>query len=139
MRIIRFAIIVSFFLLVAAAAEQSVSAQSCDTPDDKAIVTEIYAKLSNDKVLAKQIPHINVTSYLGAVKIIGWADNQNDYAKVQSIAAEVDCVRLVNVNKFWEVPPPADSPLRSANGCASGTKPCGDICIPSGDTCSIKN
>lgn len=139
MRIIRFALIVSLFVLVAAAAEQSVSAQSCDTPDDKAIVTEIYAKLSNDRVLAKQIPHINVTSYLGAVKIMGWADNQNDYAKVQSIASEVDCVRLVNVNKFEEVPPPADSPLRSSNGCATGTKPCGDVCIPSGDTCSIKN
>lgn len=139
MTTIRFVFLVTLLIVFVAVFDRPAAAQSCDTPDDKAIVTEIYAKLANDKVLAKQIPHINITSYLGVVRIMGWADNQNDYAKVQSIVSGVNCVRLVNINKFEEVPPPADSPLRSSNGCASGTKPCGDVCIPSGDTCSIKN
>ena len=136
---VRVAVLVSFFVLAISMFDRPVNAQSCDTPDDKAIVTEIYAKLANDRTLARQIPHINVTSSLGVVKIIGWADSKGDYDRVQAIAAGVDCVRLLNVNKFEEVPPPPDSPLRSSNGCASGTKPCGDVCIPSGDTCSIKN
>lgn len=139
MTIIRFAFLIALFIVSIAAFDRPAAAQSCDTPDDKAIVTEIYAKLANDKTLAKQIPHINVMSTLGVVKIFGWTDTKVDFVKVQDIAAEVDCVRLVNVNKLDDVPPPLDSPLRSSNGCASGTKQCGDVCIPSGDTCSIKN
>lgn len=139
MTIIRYSLLVSLLIVALAAFEQPVVAQSCDTPDDKAIVTEIYAQIANDRTLAKQVAHINVISTLGVVKIIGWADSKADFLKVQTIAAEVDCVRLVNVNKFEDVPPPPDSPLRSTNGCASGTKPCGDVCIPSGDTCSIKS
>lgn len=139
MTTIRFVFLVTLLIVFVAVFDRPAAAQSCDTPDDKAIVTEIYAQIANDRTLAKQIPHISVMSTLGVVKIIGWADSKADFLKVQTIAAEVDCVRLVNVNKFEEIPPPLDSPLRSSNGCASGTKPCGDVCIPSGDTCSIKN
>ena len=111
-------------------------AQSCDGSDDR-IVAEIYAKIDNDKELARQRPHIVVVSKAGVVRLIGWTDDKRSYDKVVNIAAGVKCVVLLNVNMFDEAPPPADSPLRSSNGCAPGTKPCGDVCIPENDKCSL--
>ena len=137
--IVRFVIMLSFFVFLASfsAGERPVGAQTCGTPDDKKIVADIYDKLKADKGLAAQISHINVISTGGAVKFQGWADSQKDYDRIQSIAVNTDCTKLVNMNNFSETPPPADSQMRSAGGCASGTKPCGDVCIPEGDVCNL--
>ena len=127
------------FFAVAAilAASEPVSAQTCDNVTDEQLVNSVYAKIKADKGLASQISHINVVSVYGAVKFQGWANSKSDFDKVVEFAVTTSCVKLVNVNLFEEIPPPANYPLRSASGCASGTKPCGDVCIPQADTCNI--
>jgi hypothetical protein len=105
----------------------------CDGATDSKLLTTIYGGIKADKNLAPQISHINVVVINGAVKLQGWTETKRDYDKVVAIAVNTDCVRLVNVNNFESTPPAAGK----GSGCASGTKPCGDICIPEGDTCNI--
>jgi hypothetical protein len=129
---------ICFFLLLmsAAAAERPAYAQ-CESVTDASIVSSIYASIKNDKSLSTQIRHINVTSTNRAVKFQGWADSQKSYDKVIGFAMDHGCVRAVNVNSFEAAAPPEGNQLRSAGGCASGTKPCGDLCIPEADICNI--
>ncbi len=111
----------------------------CEKNADSQIVAAIYGEIKADKGLAAQISHINVISTSGAVKLQGWTDNQSSYDRVNEIALNTTCVRLVNVRDFRQTPPPAGDSLRSGGvaGCAAGTKPCGDICIPEGDACNL--
>ena len=123
------------FIMTVCAIVQPALAQ-CETVTDAQIVADIYAKIKADKILAPQIKHINVVSVSKVVKFVGWADSLKDHDKVRGFA-NTECVRMVNINDFAEMAPPADSSLRSSNGCTSGTKPCGDICIPDGDSCNL--
>lgn len=132
-----FSISVFFAIAFISAWVQPAYGQTCGSPDDSQIVSDIYGRLKADKGLAAQIPHINVISINGAVKFQGWADSKKDYDRIQYIGLSTNCTKLVNMNNFAETPPPADSTERSSVGCASGTKPCGDICIPDGDSCNL--
>lgn len=126
-----------FAILATAAAIERPAFAQCESVNDAKIVSDIYAKLKGDKALAGQLSHINVTSTNYAVKFQGWTDTRKDYDRAVGFA-NMTCVRVVNVNDFSDAPPAASSQLRAgAGGCASGTKPCGDICIPEGDVCNI--
>ncbi len=129
----------TFVFLVTLIALSSPAFGQCEKNADSQIVAEIYNNIKNDKGLASQISHINVISTSGAVKLQGWANDQSSYDRVNEIALKTTCVKLVNVNAFAETPPPAGDSMRSGGGvgCASGTKPCGDICIPEGDACNL--
>lgn len=137
--ILRLMVTLCFFAFIATvnAYIRPVSAQTCDTVTDEQLVADIYAKIKADKGLASQISHINVAAINRAVKLQGWANSKNDYDKVVQIVTDTNCVRVINVNLFEEAPPPTGSSLRSTGGCAPGTKPCGDVCIPEGDSCNI--
>lgn len=112
----------------------SAYAQTCGPDADKEIVDNIYAKIRANKTLASQESHINVSSANQVVKIVGWADNKDDRETVYKIAMGTACVKFVNAKEFNEAKP-SEEELRSM--CSGGTKPCGDICIPSNDTCNI--
>jgi hypothetical protein len=126
----------TFFVAAIAATEFPVYSQ-CDKVTDAEIVADIYAKIKADKTLLSQVSHVNVISLYAAVKFQGWADSQKSYDKIVAIGMNEACVRLVNPNEFLAAPPPLDSATRSAGGCSSGTKQCGDVCIPEGDMCNI--
>lgn len=124
------------FVFSAAAFERPAYAQ-CEDVTDAKIVNDILAKIRGDKSLYAQLGHINVQSTNFAVKFQGWTDTKRDYDRVVGFA-EMACVRVINVNAFTSSPPPAESTLRGgAGGCAAGTKPCGDLCIPEADSCNI--
>ena len=129
----------TFVFLVTLIALSSPTFGQCEKNADSQIVAAIYGEIKADKGLASQISHINVISVSGAVKFQGWADNQSSYDNVTDIALKTTCVKLVNVNNFMPTPPAAGDQMRSggSEGCASGTKPCGDICIPEGDACNL--
>ncbi|MGB7070076.1 MAG: BON domain-containing protein [Pyrinomonadaceae bacterium] len=114
-------------------------AQKCSEVTDQKIVADIYSRIKADKILASQISHINVVSVNFAVKVQGWANNKRDYDKVVGIVMATRCVKLVNVNLFEEDPPETENLLRSEAGCAPGTKPCVDVCIPVSDPCNISD
>ena len=124
------------FIASIGAIERPVLAQ-CEKVTDAQIVADIYGQIRADKGLVTQISHINVVSLYAAVKFEGWADTRKDYDKIVGFGLNTNCVRLVNANGFGDASPPDGSPMRSAGGCGSGMKQCGDICIPSGDACSI--
>ncbi len=127
----------TFVFLVTLIAVSNPAFGQCEKNADSQIVADIYNEIKDDKGLLTQILHINVLSMNGAVKLQGWADNQSSYDKVHEIALKTTCVKLVNVNDFRETPPPTGDRLRSGGGCAAGTKPCGDICIPDADACNL--
>ena len=124
------------FLLTVGAATRPAFAQ-CEKVTDAQVVSSIYSSIKADKRLASQITHINVVSINLAVKLQGWADSSSDYDRVYNFAYDTECVRAINVNNFQSAPPSADDSSRSLKGCGSGTKACGDICIPEGDVCNI--
>lgn len=136
---LRLIVTLCFFAFIASinAYVRPVQAQTCDPVTDEQIVADIYAKIKADSKLAPQISHINVVSVSAAVKLQGWADSKKDFDKIVEIVSDTKCVKLVNVNLFEETPPDAANSRRSAGGCAPGTKPCGDVCIPEGDACNI--
>ena len=138
-RVLRLIILLVHFALVfgTVAVLRPAFGQSCGSTTDAQIVAAIYAEIKADKGLASQVSHINVVSVNQAVKFQGWADSKRDYNDIIGIGMATSCVRLVNVNNFADAPPPPESPMRSVRGCASGTKPCGDICIPEGDACNF--
>lgn len=107
----------------------------CENMSDDEIVTEIYGKIKANSTLAPQASHINISSVNFVVKFVGWADNKKDFDKIRSFA-NMSCVRMVNVQDFFDTPPPANSRLRAGN-CTAGTKQCGDVCIPEADSCNI--
>ena len=116
---------------------QSAVGQTCSkTPEQ--IVESVYEAMANNKDLADQVSHINIqyTNYdekVGAIKIQGWVNTEKDYNEVLEIASETSCVNRVNPNEFTF---PAPSQLKQACD-PPATKACGDICIPSNDTCNI--
>lgn len=125
------------FIITICALARPVMAQ-CSQMTDAQIVADIYGKINAESGLASQVSHINVVgaASLAAVKLQGWTNNQSDFDKVKDIALSLKCLK-VNVNGFEPAPPATDSPQRSIGGCAPGTKPCGDVCIPDGDPCNI--
>lgn len=126
-----------FALLLTFGASSRPAFAQCEKATDAQVVSSIYSSIKADKRLASQISHINVVSINLAVKLQGWADNSSDYDRVYDFAYNTDCVRVVNVNNFQSAAPSADDSSRSLKGCGSGTKACGDICIPEGDVCNI--
>jgi hypothetical protein len=134
--ILRTGFLVLVFLF---AAMLSPAMAQCERPDDVRIVSEIMGRIAGDKALASQRSHINVVSLNGAVKLQGWTDTKSDYTRLYGYAFNAQCVTMVNENNITQTPPPADGAVRSSNGCGTGMKACGDICIPSTDTCSISS
>jgi hypothetical protein len=139
-------IIDRFFLyaLLMGGAVVPAAGQRCDSSAGPRIVSGIYDQIKADRNLASQMSHINVVAaYFDpndntySVKFQGWADSKYDYDQVRGFGMAASCVRSVNVNLFLEEPPGPDSLFRSSSGCASGTKPCGDVCIPVGDSCGL--
>ena len=127
------AFVLSFFAFSGTAA-----AQDCSAITDAQIVATILDEIKGDSLLAPQISHIAVGSVNKFVKLQGWTDNKKSYDRLISIISAIKCVKAINVNRLEETPPPANSPLRrqSGGGCPAGDKPCGDICIPEGDSCN---
>lgn len=117
-----------------------VSAQDCTTVTDDALVTTILGQIKSDSLLAPQMPHIVVGSVNRFVKLQGWTDTQRGYERLYSIVSNTSCVKAINVNNMSATPPAPGSPQRPSpsGGCAPGTKVCGEVCIPEGDTCSMK-
>lgn len=127
---------VMLFAILIAGADYA-KAQSCSAVTDAQLVSTIYTKIKADRVLSSQISHINVVAVNAAVKLQGWANSKSDFDRLRDLVSTTSCVRVVNVNAFEESPPDVNSPYRTTKGCASGTKPCGDVCIPEGDACNI--
>ncbi|HUF02548.1 MAG TPA: hypothetical protein VMM38_00075 [Aridibacter sp.] len=126
--------------------------QSCSSITDEQIVDAVYSKFEKDSQLYSQISRLNftivrepVSGTMQAWKIQGWVDNQKDLDKVMDLIREVydemngmTCFPNIkfNQNQLYtasEVP----SGFKSEGGCVGDTKPCGDICIPVSETCSI--
>jgi len=108
------------------------ASQNCKEVSDADIIASMNAKIQGNKNLAPQASHINIVSVNQVIKIQGWVSSQSDFDKVVAYAVDLNCVRLVNVNEFEP-----QEPAGLMQGCSGGTKPCGDICIPDGDICSI--
>ena len=105
----------------------SVSAQTADcsktTDADiaKSVMEQIKAKYPD---LTQQV---NAHVKDGIVYLEGWVADKNARKEIEKIAKRTSCVKRVKNN------------LKKATGggCGAGQKPCGEICIPVGDTCNI--
>ena len=101
------------------------AAQTDCTPDDAAIVKEIYKKMKPR--YSGQIKHIIVRSKDGVVTLEGWTTNQRIKDAVEKIATAAKCVKSVD-NKLH---------VGIRTGCGPGQKKCGSICIAIEETCNI--
>ena len=98
----------------------------CTKMTDVEIVDAIYVKL-NVKYAA-QMNHVNVRIKEGIVTIEGWVTTEKIKKDIAKIAKKVKCVKEV-VNTLT---------IGVGGGCGLGTKPCGDICIPTNENCNIR-
>jgi hypothetical protein len=87
----------------------------------KAIMEKIAAKYPD---LTQQV---NVHVEKGVVYLEGWVANKDARKDIEKIAKNTSCVKKVK------------SKLKKATGggCGAGQKQCGEICIPSNQTCNI--
>lgn len=101
------------------------SAQYCPTPDDAAIVKEIMDKMKPK--YKSQMRHVNVRSKDGVVTLEGWVTTKSVRSAIERIAGSTKCVRSIT-NKLG---------VGIRSGCGPGQKKCGEICIPTGESCNI--
>ncbi len=125
--IFRLLILLSFslFLSVAASAQTS----DCDTTTDAQIVTEIMGKIKLK--YASQMTHINVRSSDRVVTVEGWVTTKKIKGEIDKIVKKAKCVKTKDVKNILTI--------GVGGGCGPGTKACGTICIPKGETCNIGN
>lgn len=98
----------------------------CSKTTDEQIVQSIYEKI--EAKYADQTNHINVRIKDGTVTLEGWTTNKKARKEIEKFARKTACVKKV-VNNLT---------LGVSGGCAAGTKPCGDICIPTNEVCNIR-
>jgi hypothetical protein len=98
----------------------------CSKTTDAMIVDAIYAKM---KVKYEaQMSHVNVRIKDGVVTLEGWATTKGVKKDIEKFAKKTGCVKSVVSNLTIGV----------GGGCGPGTKPCGDICIPTNEPCNIR-
>ncbi len=99
----------------------------CSKTTDQQIVDAAYAKLEKSK-FKEQLNHVNIRSKDGVVTIEGFAVKDKDSVGIENIVKKIKCVKSI-VN---------DLKIGATGGCPDGTKPCGDTCIGSAETCNIR-
>lgn len=114
----------AFVLLFSAAAfAQRID---CTKRTDAEIVSSVY---QNIKVKSSsEMAHVNVTSNNGVVTIRGYATTKSAKKAIENAAKKTACVKRV-VSHLT---------VGSSGGCGPGQKPCGEICIPIDETCTIQ-
>ncbi|HRH42443.1 MAG TPA: BON domain-containing protein [Pyrinomonadaceae bacterium] len=113
------------FLVATGSLNISAKTDDCTKTTDADLVKAVMKKIGGK--FKKQMNHINVHVENGVVTLEGWAVTEKDKAKITELAQKVKCIKSV-VNNLA---------IGSGGGCGAGTKPCGDICIPSNQTCNI--
>lgn len=135
--VIKIAVMFSFFVFISTfdSSINKAFGQACGNTSETngTIVDSLYTKIKANKNLASQVSHINITSTNLVIKLEGWVHNASDWDKIHQYALSTDCANLVNPHKLLKEKP--ESLLQS---CSTGTKQCGDICIPDNDVCNIK-
>ncbi|MCO6509406.1 MAG: hypothetical protein J5I65_01310 [Aridibacter famidurans] len=126
--------------------------QKCSSITDEQIVDAVYSKFERNDKISSQINHLNftivrepVSGTMQAWKIRGWVEDQKDLDKVMELIREVfedlngaTCFGSIKFNQNdLYVASAVPSGFKSEGGCVGDTKPCGDICIPVSETCSI--
>ena len=98
----------------------------CNTVTDAQIVKSIYdqMKVKHDN----QIMHVNVRSSGRIVTLEGWTTTKKVRGEIEKIAKKAPCVQKKPKNQLK---------VGAGGGCAAGTKPCGNICIPIAEECNI--
>ncbi len=102
----------------------------CENVTDAQIIATIKDKIKNDRLhrFDSQLRHINVDSQSKIVTLDGFVKGRSQVRAVDSFASTTRCVRRV-INRLRD---------RFIVGCGSGTKLCGDICIPRTAACTIE-
>jgi hypothetical protein len=104
----------------------SAYAQDCTKMTSEEMVSAIYAKIETK--YAGQTSHINVTVTDGVVKLQGWVTEKKVRKEIEKFAKKTACVKKVD-NQLT---------IGIGGGCGPGQKTCGDICIPTTETCNIR-
>ncbi len=117
MTLVIFAVMTAFNL--------SASAQDCSKTTDDQIVDAIQAKMKTK--YADEMKHINVSVENGVVTLEGWAAKEKNIDKIGKLVKKIKCVKSVSNNIKQGI----------TNSCGTGQKQCGEICIPSNQTCNI--
>lgn len=114
-----------FFLMLFCSFGVSAQKTDCTKTTDEDVVKAVYDNLKVK--YENQLIHINVISKDGVVTLQGWVTTKGVRKDIEKIVKKTSCVKKVT-NKLT---------IGVGGGCGAGTKPCGDICIPSEDPCNI--
>ena len=118
--------LVAFSLMLAFSLGTYAQKTDCSKITDDGIVDSIYAKIRAK--YESQMKHINVRISDGVVTLEGWVTTKGVKKDIGKFAKKTGCVKSVENNLTIGV----------GGGCGPGTKPCGDICIPSAQVCNIR-
>lgn len=98
----------------------------CATATEADLVEAIYDKIKVK--YSSQMNHINVRIKQGVTTLEGWVTTKSAKKEIEGFAKKIKCVKKVD-NKLQ---------TSAGTGCGPGTKQCGNICIPSDETCNIR-
>jgi osmotically-inducible protein OsmY len=99
---------------------------------DAEIAKKIDDAIRDDALLSGQFDHIVPSVKNRNVKLFGFAISDDPEKKkrairrAKDIALGVECVKNVTTRELAPKP---------TGGCGTGMKPCGGVCIPTGDPC----
>ena len=108
---------------------------TCDSSVDQRINEQLDGVVSTIPDLNRIRRQIHFESKNCTVFLTGWTGNTTLYKEMEKQALNLSALGVIGVDKqeFWVLQTEARLP-----GCTDGWLPCGDICIPPGQTCQTK-
>jgi osmotically-inducible protein OsmY len=118
-------ILFAFSLMMAFNLGVSAQKTDCSKTTNDEIVKAIQGKVSVK--YTDQLTHINFSVENGVVSIEGYTTTKKMKKEIEKLVKKVSCVTKIISNLK----------VGAGGGCGTGSKPCGEICIPSNQTCNI--
>ena len=118
-------VLFTFSLIMAFSLSVSAQKTDCSKTTNEDIVKSIQEKVSVK--YADQLTHINFSVENGVVSIEGFTTTKKAKKEIEKLVKKVSCVTKIVSNLK----------VGAGGGCGTGSKPCGEICIPSNQTCNI--
>ena len=112
--------------------------EECDQIKDAAIIDAMKKGVMANQALYDRKRHFNFHVYGCKVKLVGYMDTINYFKDLYALAQTNTTVESIDISGLWLAQ--ADAGTGPVNDvCPGNGVPCGDICLPQGQTCHTKD
>ncbi len=118
--------------------DRGAAAGACNGTKDTAIIDAMKAAIKPGSPLHDRKRHYNFHVSGCSVVLAGYVDDIRYFKQLYDLAAKTPEVKSVDVSGLWLTQGDAgNGPVNDV--CPGNGVPCGDICLPEGQTCNTKD